>query len=201
MKVVFRAALLGWAAAALAVVLVAWCSRVGWRYEGEGRAVLRLSWRAPEGAVETCRTLTPEEAARLPAHMRRPEVCEETELPYLLRLAVDGHERLADTLQPAGARADRPVIVFREVELTPGAHEIEVAFTPVLATISPSATARRVGGDAEGVEAEGEAEREAGPPGPLRLTASLRLAPREVALVTYDVGAGNLVVRRPPGDP
>jgi len=161
-------------------------SRVPWTFDADGHAVLRLSWRAPGGRVETCRPLTAEEAASVPAHMRRPKVCEVTGLPYLLALTVDGRQWVSDTVRPAGARADRPVTVFREVPLAPGEHAIEVVFQPLAA---PSDE----GDEDEGEEREAGAEEEAGEP--LRLTASVRLESREVALVTFDPRRRALVVR------
>jgi hypothetical protein len=124
--------------------------------------------------VEECRTITPEELAELPIHMRREEVCEGRVVPFGLGVEIDERLVLADTIHGAGARGDRPIYVFREILVEPGTREIVVRFTPL-------------GGDDRD---EGSAETET-------LRRTIRLAPSEVALVTYDDDRGELgLVRR-----
>lgn len=142
-------------------------SRAPWRVEDD-RAAIRLAWQARSERLEECRPLTEEEQARRPVHMRRSEVCETRAVAYLLRVEVDGREVVADTVRGAGARADRPVHVSRELRVPPGEHALDVTFRPL----------------AGGPEATG-----------LRLSVRLDLAPREVALVTHDAAADELMLR------
>lgn len=142
-------------------------SRAPWRVEDD-RAAIRLAWQARSERSEECRPLTEEELARRPVHMRRSEVCETRAVAYLLHVKINGRVVVADTVHGAGARADRPVHVSRELRLPPGEHALDVAFRPV----------------AEGPGATG-----------LRLSARVTLAPREVALVTHDAAADELVLR------
>lgn len=139
---------------------VAWVSQAPYPVEPDDSAVVRLAWRARGEWVEECRTQTPEELAKLPIHMRREEVCEGRVVPFGLGVEIDERLALADTIHGAGARGDRPIYVFREIRIEPGTHALEVRFAPI-----------RAGDGDEAAE-------------PLRRT--IRLAPREVALVTYD---------------
>ena len=65
-----------------------------------------------------------------------------------------------------GAEGDRPLFVFRRLDVGPGAHVLRVHFTPV-------------GGGSD----------------TLRLDTTIALASRRVALVTLDQDLGRLVVR------
>ncbi|HET9984285.1 MAG TPA: hypothetical protein VFQ38_11885 [Longimicrobiales bacterium] len=145
--------------------------------EGSDGALLRLSWRVRSVRVEHCRKLTPEELEALPAHMRQPERCEGRLAPYDLVLSVDGRTVERSLATAAGARADRPVYVYRDIPLAPGAHRVRVEFV-------------RRGGDEEEEERE-----EGGAPRHLSFDAPVTLAPGQIALVTYDAERRALVLR------
>lgn len=155
--------------AGAATLALGYGSRAPWRAD-DGSAAVRLAWRARSELVEECRPLSEEERARRPVHMRRTEVCETRPVAYLLRVAVDGRVLLADTVRSSGARADRPVHVSRELRVPPGERALDVAFLPL----------------SDGPDPAG-----------LRLAARVRLAPREVALVSHDPGRDVLVLRAP----
>jgi hypothetical protein len=168
----------GWRAAGIIVAIAGTAalvalSRVPYTLERDGDAVIRLSWRTATAFVEECRTLTPEELARLPVHMRREQVCEGRLLPYTLHVEYDGVPVLERRVLGAGARQDRPLSVFEELRVPPGDHHVRVRWLP-----DASATA-------------------AAPPA-LELEATLRLAARDVALITYDGTLRRLVARVPP---
>lgn len=109
----------------------AFLSRVPLTLRGPDESSLRLSWRLDPVSVASCRPRTEEELARLPAHMRTPTVCSGGTLPYRLTVAVDGRERIRDTVVASGARADRPMYVFRELGLDPGPRALDVAYVPL----------------------------------------------------------------------
>ncbi len=140
----------------LAIVGLSW---VPWTVEDAESAVLRLAWRYPSQLVEACRPLSAEEQARQLPHMRRTVECARALRPYLLEVAVDGRQVASDSIWARGARADRPLSVFRELRLEPGSRAVRVTFTPY--------------------GADGGA--------PLALETTLVTAPRRVVLVT--VGA------------
>jgi hypothetical protein len=161
-------------------------SRTSYAVSGE-EAVLRLAWRARSVRVDVCRLRTPEELARLPVHMREEEVCEGRLLPYRLRAMVGDEPMVNAMVQPAGARADRPIYVFRELDLEAGQHRVRVWF-------------ERQGTDPEQPAETGAEEHEHGParvaPRLLQLDTTVSLSPRDVLLVTYDEESQRLLARR-----
>jgi len=149
-------------------------SHVPWAEDTADHALLRLAWRTRGVQVDECRRLSPAEIAALPAHMRREEVCEGRVLPYGLEVRLDGAVVIDDTVRAAGARADRPLYVNREIALEPGTYHVDVRF-------------RLLGA--------GNANDETATPASLTFTATLTLARKEIALVTNDADARALVLR------
>lgn len=94
-------------------------------------AALRLSWRLRGEKEQHCRKRSADELARLPVHMRTPEVCTGRLITYRLVLRID--DRAPDTLlfAPAGAKGDRPIFVLHEERVTPGEHDIQIEFAPL----------------------------------------------------------------------
>lgn len=112
------------------VLALAALSRVPWSAEPSDEAVLRLAWRYASPLVDACRRLPEDERARLPVHMRRDTECERRLMPYRLEVIVDGAGAAGDSVAARGARADRPLNVFRELRLAPGGHRVGLRFTP-----------------------------------------------------------------------
>ena len=153
-----------------ALLAVGWLSRVpvGAGPASEDDAVIRLAWRLrAESEATDCRRPTPEELAELPAHMRNPDACMGAGLAFHLAVSVDGREVVSDTLEPAGARGDRPVFVLREIPVPAGEHALAVTFRPLGDGAADAHTLQR----------------------------SVRLEPRRVLLVTWDADAGRLVTK------
>lgn len=140
-----------------------------WSVHGEDEARIRLSWRTVSEPLRACREPTPEELAALPPHMRMKEICERRHAPFRLVVRLDEAPVHDAVHQPSGARGDRPLYVFEEIPVAPGAHRIEIEF--------------------------GELMEDGTRRAPLRLDATARLAPREIALVTLDATGERLVVR------
>lgn len=185
---------IGGALAVGATVAIGGLSQVPYAAEAGAAAVVRLAWRARGERVEQCRHLSPEELARLPAHMRREEDCEGRILPYRLVVTLDGNLVLTDTIHGAGAREDRPLYVFRELPVASGRHRVGVTFT-------------REGepGDTEEHEEAEQGHRAAAPewepggehaatPARLALDTTLVASPRQIILITYDEDRRSLVV-------
>ena len=156
------------ATAALALLLVG-LSQVPYAAVASEDGQLRLAWQFRSEPVERCRRLTPEELAKLPAHMRRETICERGLRPWHRAVRIDGVDRAADTVRARGARADRPLNVFDEITVPPGRHRVQVTFAP----LGPADTSVT----------------------PLRLDTILTFAPRQVRLVTFDAERGVLVMR------
>lgn len=96
------------------------------------QAKLMLLGRMVGERVRVCRDLTPEELARIPKHMQAvgKQQCEQSLLPYRLRVWLNDALRIDSTVRPAGIRADRPVYVQEELLLPPGSIAVRIAFDP-----------------------------------------------------------------------
>lgn len=92
-------------------------------------SVIRLLWRSAEGKIKICEAYSPEELKALPQHMRGVEKCDVHLVPYRLTVELDG-KRSDEIIKPLGARADRPLVVDRDLTTTPGSHELNVKFLP-----------------------------------------------------------------------
>ena len=150
-------------------------SQAPWRAHASDEASIRLSWRTVSEPVSACRTPTPEELEGLPPHMRMKEICERRHVPFRLRVEIDGEPVRDVLLHPPGAAGDRPLHVFEELRVAPGAHRLEVEFEEERAE------------EVDAVRA----------PLKLALETVLELAPRDVALVTTDASGERLAVQRP----
>ena len=171
MKPVARRALAGVLAVA-ALGGVAWLSAAPLAVREGDTGAVRLSWRFRADAEETgCRPPTSEELAELPPHMRNPDACMGQVLSFALHVSVDGDALLADTLEPAGARGDRPVFVLEDLPLEPGRHRLDVRF--------------------EGVGAPGTAEAAAPR---YALDRTVGMGAGEIVLITYEAETDRLVV-------
>ena len=136
---------------------------------GEG-SIVRLSWRTAPIRLESCRQLTDEEMAAIPAHMRRTEECTGGYADYELSLRITGIDEVTDTIAPAGLRGDRPVYVFVDRPVPPGIHEVEVSFRAL-------------------VPADFDADAAA----PLTWSGALQLAPGEIGLISLSADGRRLV--------
>ncbi len=156
-------------------------SQVPYRAESDAQAWIRLSWRMSAARVEECRTLTAEELAKRPIHMRRDKVCEVRGIPYRLRVVLNDAAVEEATLRGAGTRNDLPIYVYRELRVEPGRHRLEVRVAPEVGREAPAESA-------ETSQLDGARS--------LELDRDLVLAAGEVALVTLGED-GQLVVRGP----
>jgi coenzyme F420-reducing hydrogenase delta subunit len=120
-------------AAATAVLLIACAallglvSDFGYTSPGIEGSELVVSLKHPGIASENCRTLTQEELASTPVHMRRERVCERTRLPVRLRVAIDGAIALEDVIEPSGIWRDGNSVAVERISVEPGAHNVSVA--------------------------------------------------------------------------
>ncbi len=169
---------LGGIVALLVVAGLRAMSYLPYRTTGDTRAVARLAWRARGERVNQCRTRTPEELAQLPVHMRQVEVCERRLLPYRLVMSLDGSEVVNREVRGAGAREDRPLVVFEDLRIAPGSHRLAVRFT------------REEVKDTTVAAGQGLST-----PARLVLDTVVTFAARRIVLVTYDEEREQLVLR------
>jgi len=165
---------LAWTLAAFATLGVGALSQVPYEADSMDEAVVRAAWRFRGARVDECRTLTPAQQAELPAHMRRERVCDTRVIPYRLTVRIDGVLVVDDTARAGGAHEDRPLYVSRDVVVVPGTHAVAIGFERL----------EELTGDAA-----------AAVPAALEFAAHLELAPKQVALITYDPATQRLVHR------
>lgn len=164
--------------------------------------VLRLAWSVRPERIEQCRTLTDEELADVPAHMRQRVQCEGRSAGYRLVVSLDGESRFDTLVTGGGAHGDRPVYVFRELDVPAGPHRLDVRFErqsiPGVDSVGADADASpdtlMAGRALREAEERTRRQGEAVPP-MMTLHSDIEPAPREVLLVTYDIDRRALVLR------
>ena len=140
------------------------------------QAVLRLAWTARPERIEDCRQKSDEELSKLPPHMRQPMSCVGTSATYSLEVRWNDRVIAQQMMRGGGLRHDRPLYLFRNIELPPGDAAIRVAFQRVE---SVTGNARR---------------HDEAIPSSVVLERRLALQSRKVALVTYDAERRDLVI-------
>lgn len=87
---------------------------------------LVVSFKHPGRAEERCPTVTPEENARVPLHMRRDRVCARARAPVRLRVRVDGIVLLERSYPPRGVRGDEPSVALERIAVAPGTRDLSI---------------------------------------------------------------------------
>jgi hypothetical protein len=90
--------------------------------------VLLLDWRLRGEETGSCLQAPEMELERLPAHMRSQDACLGRLPPYRLVLEVDGSVIVDREVRGGGLRGDRPLTVYRELQIEPGQREIHARF-------------------------------------------------------------------------
>ncbi len=89
-------------------------------------ALLKFTFKHAGKPVAECRERTPEELARLPAHMRKVIECDRTRHPVEIEILLDGERLIAKTYPPTGLRMDGASSAYETFPLTPGSHRISI---------------------------------------------------------------------------
>ena len=202
--------------AAAALLAMAWASTAPLPVHTSGDAIVRVSLGARPERIETCRTQSNEELAKVAPQMRQRVVCEGVTARYRLEVQRDGQPLLSQVVRGGGLRHDRPLYVSRELRVPPGIASFAVHITRIdtvasendtAAVVDPDAGTRPAADDATGqagvipgrsgreVEERRRRREEAIPP-ELHLQLSTPLAPGEVLLISYDQRTRRLVARR-----
>ena len=187
-------------AAALALAAL---STAPFRVHTDPTARLRVAFSARPERIERCRTLSADELANLPQHMRQSELCEGTTAHY--RLEVRRNDSLLATalLRGGGLRHDRRLYALRELVVPSGRGTIDVRVTrldTVAARRDDDAHERDEGEHGDDARRDllardqDERRRRVADeiPASLDLREDVTLAPREVLLVTYDQASRRL---------
>jgi hypothetical protein len=122
-------------AAAFVAVLVSVSWALGafaqwpWVSRHPERAHLRISVKDVTPPVTRASALSPEELAKIPAHMRPSEGARTVagrRSDATLSVALDGRTVLTRAYRPTGLRHDGPVYGYEELVVPPGRHELTV---------------------------------------------------------------------------
>ncbi|MFI5311627.1 MAG: hypothetical protein ACHQQ3_10360 [Gemmatimonadales bacterium] len=202
---------LGAVVAGAGLCALAWASTAPLRAARTADALVRLSWGARPERIETCRTQTDEELAKVLPQMRQRVVCEGTTARYRLDVRHDGSPIVSADVRGGGLRHDRELYVFREIAVPAGRSTLRVRFERADSVPSERDQERErpdSGDTLQGIIAperarremdERRRRREEAVPSLLMLDTTVTLAAREVLLVTYDPDGRRLVVRSAPG--
>lgn len=210
----------GAAAVAAAAAATAAASHATLTVHRSDASMLRVALSARPERVESCRTLSDEELAELPQHMRQRVVCDGVTARYDFQVLRDGALLARAEIRGGGLRHDRQLYVFRELPLPPGRALLEVRLTRV-ETDTPepddadhagadearAGRAGRAGGEdgRESLATDGRDQREADEhrrrvedeiPASLLFRETVTIQPREVVLVTYDRDSRRLLLVR-----
>ena len=173
-------------------------------FHPEHAARLRLSWSARPERIERCRTLSDEELALRPEHMRQRMECDGVFATYTLEIALDGRRVESAVIIGGGVRNDRPIHDLRDLDVSPGAHRVRVSLTRREAEASGGSDddqdddddGESRDDDESGISTDrGERERaertrrqRAALPASVVLDTSMVLEPGRVAVITFDAG-------------
>ena len=144
--------------------------------------MLRVAFSARPERVESCRTLSADELASVPQHMRQAVVCEGTTARYRLDVLHADTVVATAEVRGGGLRHDRQLYVLREMRVPPGLAVIEVRLSRIDTTAKASGTPF---GDTTETDERRRRMADEVPPS-LVLREKVLLRPREVLLVTYD---------------
>ena len=89
-------------------------------------AVIKLSFSHAGDLREPCRTLSPEELAKLAPNMRSGVDCPRERVPVVVELEIDGERAYHAALDPSGLAGDGPSSVYERFEVPAGPHRIRV---------------------------------------------------------------------------
>ncbi len=92
----------------------------------EGQALIKVSFTHTGKPVGDCRSLTPEELAKLPPNMRAPMKCPRERSPVSIEVDIDGKTVLNRTAQPSGLSRDGASAVYERLQVPAGAQHIAV---------------------------------------------------------------------------
>lgn len=201
-------------AAAAAAYLTAQLSAAPVALHHRDEAMLRLSWSARPERIEVCRTLSAEELATRPEHMRQRVECVGRFATYQLRVESDGRSLTDTVVRGAGLRNDRPIYLLSQFVIEPGERRIRVLFQrreTIDTTVARSRRPERKEDDHDDDDTgtfAGRAQREvverdrrarAAIPPLLVLDTTVTLTAGRVLLVTMDRGRRTLtLLDRPP---
>ncbi len=92
----------------------------------EGTGVLILSFSHGADRRAACRKATPEELAKMPPNMRRPEICPRDRPSIRVEFDIDGKRMYEAEVPPSGIAGDGPSRVHQRFVLPAGSYDVAV---------------------------------------------------------------------------
>ncbi|HEX2493836.1 MAG TPA: hypothetical protein VHK24_08670 [Steroidobacter sp.] len=112
--------------AAFAIFIGAFSRWPTYEHLGPQRALIKLSFIHHGKRLQECRTVPPEELAKLPPNMRAPMDCPRERAPIIVEVDVDGALALREVAEPTGVSNDGAASVYRRLEVAAGRHQLAV---------------------------------------------------------------------------
>lgn len=92
----------------------------------EGTGVLILSFSHGADRRASCRKATPEELAKMPPNMRRPEICPRDRPSIRVEFDIDGKRMYEAEVPPSGIAGDGPSRVHQRFMLPAGSYDVAI---------------------------------------------------------------------------
>ena len=107
------------------------------------QAVVTLAFSHAGERREECRTLTPQELAKLPPNMRRPADCPRERSPIHVDLLLNDETLIEEIAHPPGLYSDQGVDIYRSVKVPAGEHLLSVRMNDNVRVEGPTRTLDR----------------------------------------------------------
>ncbi len=104
------------------------------------QAVVTLAFAHAGERREACRTLSPEELAKLPPNMRLQTDCPRERSPITVNLLLDGALIIEEVANPPGLYSDQGVDIYRSVKVPVGEHRLKVTMNDNVRIEGPTNT-------------------------------------------------------------
>lgn len=104
------------------------------------QAVITLAFAHAGERREDCRTLSPEEMAKLPPNMRRPTDCPRERSPIVVDLLLNGELAIKEVAHAPGLYSDQGVSLYRSVKVPAGEHLLRVSMNDNVRVEGPTFT-------------------------------------------------------------
>ena len=92
--------------------------------------LLRITSRVPSQTKLECRQVSTAELSLLPEHMRQKEICQKRLVSYVMRIYIDNQQALEEKFKAKGLRGELPIFIEKEIQVTPGSHQVTVDIIP-----------------------------------------------------------------------
>jgi hypothetical protein len=97
-----------------------------YRHLQPDQALIKLSFSHQGKPVSECRSVTPEELAKLPPNMRAPKICPRERSPIVVEFELDGVTAIHHVAVPSGLSHDGASAFYHRMRVAAGTHHLVV---------------------------------------------------------------------------